>query len=149
MTLAGEKPFDNRAYGGRTQQHRLLATAAVHQPISEDMAALEIGGELNFVDRKECDVDIGRHRLDGADPEARLRGNDFFFAGDERHLVIADAQAHAVIDLASKQSQRQADHARGMRKHALDGEMSLAGIGGTEDGGNATRSRWGHVRATV
>ena len=59
--------------------------AADEQPVGEDVAALEIGGELDLVDGEERDLDIGRHRLDGADPEARVGGDDLFLAGDQRH----------------------------------------------------------------
>ena len=52
-------------------------------------------------------------------------------------LSGADAVDHLVVDLARQQAQRQADHAGGMRQHALDGEMGLAGIGGPEHGGDA------------
>ena len=139
VTDAGQQFLDNGAHGGGAQQHRLLAAAAMHEAIGENVAAFEVGGELNFIDCKKRDIDIGGHRLDGADPEARLRRDDLFLAGDESDLMIADPQAHAVIDFARQQPQRQADHARGMAKHALDREMGLARIGGTEDCGDATR----------
>ena len=45
--------------------------APVQHAVGEDVAALEIGGELDFVDREESDVEIARHRLDGGDPEPR------------------------------------------------------------------------------
>ena len=83
----------------------------------------------NLIDRQKRDIDIGGHRLDRADPEARAGGNYLFLAGDEGRLMVADAQPHAVVNFAGKQSQRQADHARGMGEHALDREMSLARIG--------------------
>ena len=105
--------------------------------IGEDMAALEIGGELDFVDGEEGDVELARHRLDGRDPEARICRLDLFFAGDQRHRVGADTLDAAVIDLARQQPQRQTDDARRMRKHPLDGEMGLAGIGRTKHGGDA------------
>ena len=100
------------------------------------MAALEIGAELDLVDREEGDVEIARHRLDGGDPKARIRRLDLLLAGDQRDRVLADAVGNLVVDLARQQPQRQADHAAGMRQHALDGEMGLAGIGGTEHGGD-------------
>ena len=74
---AGHELLDDRAHGGGAQQHRLLAAAAMEQPVGEDMAALEIGGELDLVDGEEGDIDVGRHGLDGADPEARLAGMIF------------------------------------------------------------------------
>ena len=53
------------------EQQRLGAAARVQQAIGEDVAALGIGGELDFVDREEVDVDVARHRLDGGHPIAR------------------------------------------------------------------------------
>ena len=101
------------------------------------MAALEIGAELDLVDRQERHVEVARHGFDGGDPEARIRRLDLLFAGDQRHRVLADAIDHLVVDLARQQPQRQPDHAAGMRQHALDGEMGLAGIGGPQHGRDA------------
>ena len=47
-------------------------TAAMQDAVGEDMAALEVGGELDLVDGEEGDVDRGGHGLDGADPVAGL-----------------------------------------------------------------------------
>jgi len=101
------------------------------------MATLEIGGQLDFVDGKEGNVKFARHRLDRGDPEAWICRFDFLFAGDERHRVGADPLDRAVIDLAGQEPQRQPNDARGMRKHSLDSEMRLAGIGRTQDGSYA------------
>ena len=100
------------------------------------MAAIEIGAELDFVDRDEGDIEIARHRLDGRYPVARIRRLDFFFAGDERD-PSAPPDRNLIIDLAREQAQRQPDQAGGMRQHALDGEMGLTGIGRPEHSGNA------------
>ena len=105
--------------------------------VGEDVAALEIGGELDFVDGEERDIEIARHRLDGGDPEPRVRRLDLLFAGDQRHRFGADPLHRAVIDFARQQPQRQADQAGRMRQHPLDGEMGLAGIGRAEHGGDA------------
>ena len=53
------------------EQQRLLAPARMQQAVGEDVAALGIGGELDLVDGEEVDVEVERHRLDGADPVAR------------------------------------------------------------------------------
>ena len=111
-----------------------LAAAQVEHAVGEDVAALEVAGELDLVDGEELDVGLARHRLDGADPVARRRRDDLLLAGDQRHLVGADAVDDAVVDLAREQPQRQADHARRMAEHPLDGEMGLAGVGGPEHG---------------
>ena len=55
----------------------------MQQPVGEDMAALGIGAELNFVHHQTGDRDFQRHRFDGADIEARRLGHDLFFAGDQ------------------------------------------------------------------
>ena len=102
--------------------------------VGEDVAALEVAGELDLVDGEEGGVGLRRHRLDRADPVARRRRDDLLLAGDQRHLVGADAGGDAVIDLAGEQPERQADDARRMAEHALDGEMGLAGVGRTENG---------------
>ena len=93
------------------------------------MAAVEIGGELNFVHRHESKIEIARHRLDGRNPVARRLRLDFLLAGDERDSVRARLFHRAVIDLAGKQPERQADHPARMGKHPLDRVMGLAGIG--------------------
>ena len=134
---AGQQPLHDRPHGGGAEHQRFLAAAPVQHAIGEDVAALEIGGELDFVDGEERDVEIARHRLDGGDPEARIRRLDLLLAGDQRHRVGADPLDRAVVDLARQQPQRQADHAGRMRQHPLDGEMGLAGIGRPEHGGDA------------
>ena len=49
--------------------------APVQQPVGEDMAAIEIGGELDFVDRRrKSTIEVARHGLDGRDPIARRCG---------------------------------------------------------------------------
>lgn len=105
--------------------------------VGEDMAALEIAGELHFVDRHERGFRLARHGLDGADGEACIRRSDLFLAGDQRHLGDANLLDKTRVDLARQQPERQADHAGTMRHHSLNGIMGLAGIGGSEDGGDA------------
>ena len=130
---AAQQTLQNAAHGGGAEQQRLLAAAQMQDAVGEDVAALEIAGELDLVDRHEGGVGLARHRLDRADRIFRADGDDLLFAGDQRHLVRADLLADAGIDLARQQPERQADDAALMRHHALDGEMRLAGIGRTED----------------
>ena len=89
------------------------------------------------------DVEIARHRLDGRDPEARVRRLDLLLAGDERDRVGADPLDRLVVDLAGEQPQRQPDDAGRMGEHPLDGEMGLAGIGRAEHGGDAVAAGHG------
>ena len=105
--------------------------------VGENVAAFEIGRDLDFVDGQETHVEIARHRLDGRDPVARILRLDLLFTRDERHAVNARAIGDLVVDLAREQPQRQADHAGGMPQHPLDGEMRLAGVGRPEHGGDA------------
>jgi hypothetical protein len=101
------------------------------------VAALEIGAELHLVDGDEGDIEIARHRLDRGDPKARVRRLDLLLAGDERNRVRPRAFRDLVVDLARQQPERQAYDPRGVREHALDGEMGLAGIGRPEHSGHA------------
>ena len=135
---AGQQPLDDRAHGRGAQQQRLVAAAAVEDAVGEDVAAFEIGGDLDLVDGEEGDVEIARHRLDGRDPVARRFRLDLLLAGDQRDGFGAGAIGDLVIDLAREQPQRQPDHARGMREHPFDGQMGLAGVGGPEHRSDAS-----------
>ena len=86
---ARDQRLDERAHGRGADEQRLLAAALVQQPIGEDVAAVEVGGELDLVDRDEGEVEVARHRLDGRDPVARLVRLDLLLAGDERDVVLA------------------------------------------------------------
>ena len=46
--------------------------ARVQQAVGEDVAALGVGAELDFVDREELDLAVERHRLDRADEIVRI-----------------------------------------------------------------------------
>ena len=100
------------------------------------MSAFEIGAELDFVDGDEGHIEVARHRFDGGDPEARIGRLDLLLAGDEGDGVRPDPLRHLVVDLAGEQPQRQPDDAGGMREHALDGKMGLAGVGRPQHGGD-------------
>jgi hypothetical protein len=134
---ARQQPLDDRPHGRSPQQQRLVAAAAVQNAVGKDMPALEIGRDLDFVDRKKGDVDIPRHRLDGRDPEPRIFRLDLLLAGDQRNGIHARASGDLVVDLARQEPQRQPDHARGMREHPLDCQVRLAGVGRPEHRGNA------------
>ena len=87
---AGQQPLDHRPHGRGAEQQRLLAAAPVEHAVGEDVAALEIGAELDLVDGDEGDVEVARHRLDGRDPVARVRRLDLLLAGDQRDVLGAD-----------------------------------------------------------
>ena len=127
-----QQPLDDAAHGRGAEKQRLLPAAQMQDPVGEDVAALEISGELHLVDRDEGRVGLARHRLHRADRVSRTRRLDLLLAGDQRHLVRPDLLADAGIDFARQQPQRQADDAAFMRHHAFDGEMRLAGVGGSK-----------------
>ena len=140
---ARQQLLDHRPHRGGAQNKRFLARPGIEHAVREDVAPLEIGAELDLVNRQECDVEVARHGFDGRDPKTRVRRLDLLFAGDQGDGVLAGPVGHLVVDLARQQPQRQADHAGRMRQHALDGEMGLAGIGWAQhcrDAG-AARSR--------
>ena len=117
----------------------------MQQPGGEDMAALGIGAELDFVDREELDRPVERHRFDGADEIGRVRRQDLFFAGDQRDGARAAQLDDPVVILARQQAQRKPDHAAPVIEHPLDGEMGLAGIGRPENRDEARcRTEHGH-----
>ena len=134
---ARQQPLDDRPHGRCTQEQRLVAAAAMQDAVGEDVPALEIRRDLDFIDGEKRDVDIARHRLDGGDPVARILRLDLLFARDQRDALLARTRRDLVVDLAREQPQRQADDPRRMRQHPLDGQMRLAGVGRPEHGGNA------------
>ena len=52
--------------------------ARMQQPVGEDMPALGVGAELDFVDREELDLALERHRLDRAEEPARASAGRSF-----------------------------------------------------------------------
>ena len=56
-------------------------------------------------------------------------------AGDQGDRAGALELDDPVVVLARQQPQREADHARAVAEHPLDGEVGLAGVGGPEDRG--------------
>ena len=146
---AGDEMAQHRAQRIGAEDHRLLAPTRVEQPVGEDVAALRVRAELRLVQCDEghvAEVFAGapglpafaqRHALGGAQEPARVLRHDAFLAGDQRDALRPLHRHHPVIDLARQQPQREADHPAGMRRHPLDGEVGLAGIGGAEHRGDA------------
>ena len=66
-----------------------------------------------------------------------VRRDDFLLAGDQRHVAGALLGHHPVVVLTRQQAEGETDDAGGMRQHALDGEMGLAGIRRAKDGFDA------------
>ena len=50
---ARQQPLDDRAHRRSPEQQRLVAAAAMQDAVGEDMPALEIGGDLDFIDGEE------------------------------------------------------------------------------------------------
>ncbi len=69
----GQHGFEDGLHGGSAEKHGFLTAPPVQNPVGEDVAALEIGAELNLVDGEERHLDVGRHGLDGCHPIARAR----------------------------------------------------------------------------
>ena len=86
---ARNQRLDDRAHGQGADEERFLASALVEKAVREDVAAVEIGRELNLVHRHEGEVEVARHGLDGRDPIARPVRLDLLLSGDERDVVGA------------------------------------------------------------
>ena len=97
---AGQQPLDDRAHGGRAEQQRFVAAAPIEDAVGEDVPAIEIGCDLDFVDREERHVDIPRHCLHGGNPEPGAFRLDLLFAGDQRDGIDAGPIGDLVVDLA-------------------------------------------------
>ena len=116
------------------QQHGLFTATRIEQSVGEDMAAFAIGADLRFVQRHECRTRaVARHRFGGAAHVARTLRLDSLLPGNQRDRIVALDCPDAVVDLAREQAQRKAHAAARMRRHALDRQMRLTGIGGSED----------------
>ena len=114
-----------------------MTPAQVQQAVGEDVAPVQVGGQLNLVDGQEGDVGVRRHGLDGADAKPCAGGQDLFLARDKRDILNTHLCHYAAIDLAGQQTQRQPDHAGGLSDHPLDGHVGLARVGGPQHGGHA------------
>ena len=57
MCAPGSSFSTMRPHGGGAQHQGLLARAPIEHAVGEDMAAVEIGAELDLVDRQEGDVE--------------------------------------------------------------------------------------------
>ena len=98
------------------------------------MAAIRVLRELDLVDGHEVSAFGDGHGFDGAGIPTGAGRLDALFARDEGAGFFALHLHHPVVNLARKQAQRQADHPGIVRKHALNGEMGLAGIRRAENG---------------
>ena len=67
----------------RAQEHGFAEAAGLEDAVGEDVPAVEVARDLDFVDGQEFHGAVERHRFDGADEIARRLRRDLFFAGDE------------------------------------------------------------------
>jgi len=125
---------DQRRHRRRAEQQRLVRPAGIEDAIGEDVPTIEVGRDLDLVDRKAVDRNVERHCFDSRHPIARLGRNDPLLAGHQRHSIGTDTCRDTAIDLTREEAQRQADHPRAVRQHPFDGEVGLARIGGPQDG---------------
>src|SRR5512145_829115 len=129
--------FYQTAHRVRAQKPRLTHSPGMQQPVGEYVATLTVGAELHLVDSQEVYLPVHRHRLHRADKVARMRWDALLLSRNESDMPLTDARRDAIVDLSSKESQRQADHARLVLQHSFDRTMRLAGIRRTEHCGNA------------
>ena len=54
----GYEPFNDRLHRRRAEQQRLSRAAPIQQPVCEDMASLEIGGDLDLVECHKRHVEV-------------------------------------------------------------------------------------------
>ena len=94
---------DQRRDGRGAQQHRLGLAARVQQALREDVTALAVRAELDFIDRQKLHLTIERHGLDRADEILRRPGYDLFLAGDQRDAARPARLDDAIVDLARQQ----------------------------------------------
>ena len=112
----------------RTQKQGFVQTARIQQPVGEDMPALGIRTELNFIDRKKIRPKAHRHRLNGAHPVLHPFGDDTLLPSHKRHNGWPTHLDDPVIDFARQQTQGQADHTGAIGQHPLDGVVGFSGV---------------------
>ena len=101
----GDQFADRLGQGRSAQQQGLLAASRVEQPVSENMAAFPVSGELRLVQRHKCSAaPIARHGLCGATQIACAFRLDPFLAGDQRHFAGRFDRADPLVYLAREQA---------------------------------------------
>src|SRR5215472_9161593 len=133
MLGLGNEPAHQRPDRVGAEEHRFLDPARMQQARGEDVAALGICTELDFVDSEEIDLPLERHRFGSTDKIRWVRRQDFLLAGNQRNRARPAQPYNPVVVFTGEQPEREADHAAAMAEHALDGKMGLAGIGRPED----------------
>ena len=124
------QPLEQRADGLGPHEHGLDQAARMQQPVGENMAAIGVGAELDFIDREEFRLAVQRHRLDRAGEPFGVGRDDLFLTRDQRDVFLTLLRHHAVIVFARQKAQRKTNDSRGMREHALHREMGFSGVGG-------------------
>ena len=104
------------------------------QTVREDMTAVGIRAELNFIDCQEFNWPIQRHRFYGADKPPWIGRDQFFFTRDQSNGLNTLQGDDTIVVFPRQQAQWKSDHAAGMSQHTINCKMGLAGIRGAEHG---------------
>ena len=104
------------------------------QTVCEDMTAVGIRAELNFIDCQEFNWPIQRHRFNGADEPLRIGRDQFLFTRDKSNGPRTLQGDDTIVVFPRQQAQWKSDHAAGMSQHTINCEMGLSGIRGAEHG---------------
>ncbi len=119
---------DRVAHRLSAEKQRFAHTARVEETIGENVTAIGVGRELNFVDRQKIHLHVARHRLDRADIVAGTLRLDLLFAGYECHVSRPDPGDDLIVDFTRQEPQRQSYQPAFMPEHSLDREVCLACI---------------------
>jgi len=130
----GDQRAHHRAQGLGTKDHRFLAPAHIEHPVGEDMPALGVRTQLRLIECGKGHIAFPWHRFCRAQQPACAGWHDLFLARDQADFLWPLDRDHAVINLASEQTQRETDHSAGMATQSLNGEMRLARIRRAEHG---------------
>ncbi len=137
MHRGGHQLLESRTHGLGPQEPRLVRPSGMQETLGEGVASLRVRGQLDLIHADEIHLQIERHRLDRADPVARMTGYPLFLARHQRNVALANFCRDTVVDLACQQSQRQSNNASAMHKHTLDRAMRLACVGRAQERSHA------------
>ncbi len=138
---SGEERLENGPHRVSAKQQGFRRAAAIQEPIGENMPALWISTELDFINGNEAHLAITRHCFNCAGEPACLAGNDFLLPRQEVQYARPLLRHELFIIFAREQAQRKTDHPVRMGHEALQREPGFTSICGSEEGGQA-RS-WG------
>src|SRR5215212_7377940 len=126
---AWKQPLHHGSHGLSAKYESFFAASAVEHAVGKDVTTLKVGSQLDLVDRKERNVEVPRHCLNGRHPKAGIGRLDFLLAGDERDRLGAHPIDHLVVNLARQKPQWQPNDTGRMAEHSLNGQMRFPGVG--------------------